>query len=144
MLLENRRLGTFSLVAFPSLVLVIFASIAMLNVETEPESNIKTPGDALWWAVATVTTIGYGDKFPVTAEGRIIAAFVMVAGVGLFGTFTGCVASFVLKGKNEESAASMELLKELKLMREKLEAVEQRLSNGGAKLPAQFGSAARP
>ena len=56
------------------MLLVIFSSIAILNVETAPESNIKTAEDAIWWAFVTITTVGYGDKFPVTTEGRIIAA----------------------------------------------------------------------
>lgn len=62
-------------------------------METAPESNIKTAEDAIWWAFVTITTVGYGDRFPVTTEGRIIAALLMTAGVGLFGTFTGFIAS---------------------------------------------------
>ena len=62
--------------------MVIFSSIAILNLENEPESNIKTASDALWWSFVTITTVGYGDKFPITYEGRIVAAFLMTAGVG--------------------------------------------------------------
>lgn len=57
--------------------------------------------NALWWAYVTITTVGYGDKFPVTTEGRLIASILMTAGVGLFGTFTAYVASwFVIDNKN--------------------------------------------
>jgi voltage-gated potassium channel len=84
-----------------AILMVIFSSIAILQVENVPNSNIKTAEDALWWSYVTVTTVGYGDKFPVTLEGRIIAGFLMTTGVGLFGTFTGFVASwFVGEKKN--------------------------------------------
>ena len=88
--------------------MVIFSAIAILQVETDPNSNIKTAEDAIWWAYVTITTVGYGDKFPVTTEGRIIAAALMTVGVGLFGTFTGFIASFFLGDKKEESTNSEE------------------------------------
>jgi voltage-gated potassium channel len=94
---RNRTRGTFAAVTSLSILLVIFSSIAILNVETDPSSNIKTAEDALWWAFVTITTVGYGDRYPVTTEGRIIAAILMVAGVGLFGTFTGFVASWFMQ-----------------------------------------------
>ena len=77
--------------------MVIFSSIAILQVETDPNSNIKTAEDAIWWAYVTITTVGYGDKFPVTTEGRIIAAVLMTVGVGLFGTFTAFLASWFVE-----------------------------------------------
>jgi voltage-gated potassium channel len=96
---KNRKQGTFSAVAIISVLLIIFSSIAILNVENQPESNIKTAEDAIWWAFVTITTVGYGDKFPITTEGRVIAAMLMTAGVGLFGTFTGFVASWFMEEK---------------------------------------------
>lgn len=96
---KNRKQGTFSAVAIISILLIIFSSIAILNVENDPESNIKTAEDALWWSFVTITTVGYGDKFPITTEGRLIAAILMIAGVGLFGTFTGFVASWFMEEK---------------------------------------------
>ncbi|MDX2322088.1 MAG: potassium channel family protein, partial [Moritella sp.] len=61
-------------------------------------SNINTGIDALWWAFVTITTVGYGDYYPVTTGGRIIAALLMTAGVGLFGTFTGFISSWFVDG----------------------------------------------
>lgn len=90
----NKAQGTFTSMAVISILLVIFSAIGILQVETDPNSNIKTAEDAIWWAYVTITTVGYGDKFPVTTEGRIIAAILMTAGVGLFGTFTAFVASW--------------------------------------------------
>ena len=90
-------------VAVITVLIVIFSSISILTVEIAPESNIKTAEDAIWWTIVTVTTVGYGDKFPVTTEGRLIGVLVMIAGVGLFGTYTGYIASlFVSEQKKED------------------------------------------
>jgi voltage-gated potassium channel len=99
---KSRIKGTFATVAMVAVLMVIFASISILQVETDPNSNIKTAEDAIWWSFVTVTTVGYGDKFPVTTEGRIIAAFLMVTGVGLFGTFTGFLAAWFMGDKKKE------------------------------------------
>jgi voltage-gated potassium channel len=99
----NKAQGTFASVAILAILLIIFSSIAILQVENAPNSNIQTAEDAIWWAYVTITTVGYGDKFPVTTEGRIIASFLMTAGVGLFGTFTAYIASlFVSDNKTEK------------------------------------------
>ncbi|XDF76862.1 ion transporter [Aliivibrio fischeri] len=100
---RNRTQGTFSLVSAVSIILVIFGSIAVLQLEQGVEgANIQNATDALWWAFVTITTVGYGDFYPITFEGRIIAAILMTAGVGLFGTFTGFVASWFLEESEED------------------------------------------
>ena len=81
---------------FASVLLVISTSIAILSVEKSPEANIRTPGDAIWWSLVTITTIGYGDRYAVTAEGRLVAALLMLSGVGLFGIVSGFVATWFL------------------------------------------------
>lgn len=101
----NKARGALTSVTVIAILLVIFSAIGILQVETDPHSNIKTAEDAIWWAYVTITTVGYGDRFPVTTEGRVIAAVLMTAGVGLFGTFTAYVASlFVQNEANAESA----------------------------------------
>jgi len=121
-LFKNRAKGTFAVVAMISLVMVIFSSIAILNVENTPESNIKSPSDALWWAFATITTVGYGDRFPVTHEGRVIAALLMTAGVGLFGTFTAYVASFFMEAEHEKEQSETAILtQEVRLLKTQVE-----------------------
>ena len=143
-LFENRARGTFGTVLLVTLMLVIFSSIAILNVETVPEANIKTDGDALWWAASTITTAGYGDKYPVTPEGRIIGVILMTAGVGFFGTLTAYIASvFLNPGKTKDTSES-ELAKELRLIRERIESLETRLRKDEAHLPAQFGKPPEP
>ncbi len=101
---KNKVEGTFTSVTILAVLLIIFSSIAILQVENNPNGNIKTAEDAVWWAYVTITTVGYGDKYPVTTEGRIIASLLMTAGVGLFGTFTAYIASiFVSENKKEEN-----------------------------------------
>jgi voltage-gated potassium channel len=143
-LFENRAKGTLSTVILITVTLLIFSAIAILNVETVPEANIKTAGDALWWAMATVTTAGYGDKFPVTSEGRIIGVFLMIAGVGFFGTLTAYIASVFLNPGKTSDASETELAKELRLLRERIEGVETKLHKIHAELPAQFGKPPEP
>ncbi|MEZ8193998.1 ion transporter [Vibrio cortegadensis] len=100
---KNKMQGTFSLVSVVSIILVIFGAIAILQLEKGvAESNIQSASDALWWAFVTITTVGYGDFYPVTNEGRVIAAILMTAGVGLFGTFTGFVASWFLEEDEDD------------------------------------------
>lgn len=94
--------GTFSTVAIFAVLMILFSSIAILQVEDDPNSNIKTAEDALWWAYVTITTVGYGDKYPVTTEGRLIAVALMTTGVGLFGTFTGYIASWFVEERTED------------------------------------------
>ncbi|VBB47106.1 Ion channel [uncultured Paludibacter sp.] len=101
---KNKAEGAFTSATILAVLLIIFSSIAILQVENAPTSNIKTAEDAIWWSYVTITTVGYGDKFPVTTEGRIIAMFLMTAGVGLFGTFTAYIASiFVSDNKKEKT-----------------------------------------
>jgi voltage-gated potassium channel len=109
-ILRKRAESAFLAAALVALLLIVFCSIAILNFETAPESNIKTAEDAIWWAFATVTTVGYGDRFPVTSEGRFIATILMCSGVGLFGTFSGFLAAwFIGPSESLESKISDEL-----------------------------------
>lgn len=100
---KSKAQGAFTTVVMLAFLLVIFASISILQFETAPNSNIKTAEDAIWWSYVTITTVGYGDKFPVTTEGRIVGVVLMTAGVGLFGTFTGFVSSWFLSDKEKST-----------------------------------------
>jgi voltage-gated potassium channel len=98
---KRRTQGALTAAAVIAVLMVIFSSIAILQVEDDLNSNIKTAEDAIWWSYVTITTVGYGDRFPVTTEGRIIAALLMTVGVGLFGTFTAFLASWFV-GENKK------------------------------------------
>jgi voltage-gated potassium channel len=94
--IRRRVQSAFLTASLVALLLIIFCSIAILNFETAVRSNIKTAEDAIWWSVTTITTVGYGDHYPVTSEGRIVAAILMCSGVGLFGTFSGFLAAWLI------------------------------------------------
>jgi voltage-gated potassium channel len=66
-------------------------------------SNIKNFGDGLWWAITTVTTVGYGDRYPTTTEGRLIAIALMIMGISLMGVITASVAAWFVKMGQEDS-----------------------------------------
>jgi voltage-gated potassium channel len=95
----NKAKGALASVFVLAILILISSSIAILQVETDANSNIKTAEDALWWSYTTITTVGYGDKFPVTSEGRLIAVILMTFGVGMFGTFTAYIAALFVKPK---------------------------------------------
>ena len=128
-LLRERKITSLAAATTVSLVLVIFAAIGVLQFETTaPGSNIKTAGDAFWWAFATVTTVGYGDKFPVSTEGRIVACIVMAIGVGLFGSFTGFIASlFVEPELAQDESAHERVLREMRSLDAKISSLDAKL-----------------
>lgn len=134
--LTHRAQSAFSAAALVSVLFVIFGSIAILQFEEHADANIRTPGDALWWSFVTITTVGYGDKYPITTEGRVVAAVLMVAGVGLFGTFTGFVAAWFLEEDDEQEVG------ELAQLREELAEIRQLVQKLAAREDdAQFVSA---
>ena len=95
--LDNRgQYATFITILAAGMVLCV-ASILVLQFESRsPDANIKTGGDALWWAVVTITTVGYGDYFPVTTLGRLTGVSVMFAGVGIIGALASILASLLV------------------------------------------------
>jgi voltage-gated potassium channel len=97
--------------------------VAILSAERgNPDANITTAVDALWWSYVTMTTVGYGDFYPVSTEGRLIAAVLMMAGVGLFGTFTGFVTSWFIEDTEEDQTeALIAIQKELTFLRKQME-----------------------
>ncbi|MGY2082941.1 potassium channel family protein [Blastococcus sp. SYSU DS0539] len=79
-------------------LLMFVAALAVLDAERgHPDANVDGFGEALWWAFATVTTVGYGDRYPVTAEGRVIAAGLMLTGIALLGVITATFASWLVE-----------------------------------------------
>jgi voltage-gated potassium channel len=74
------------------------ASLAVLDAERNaPDASITTFGEAVWWTLTTISTVGYGDRYPVTFEGRIVAAALMVAGIALLGVVTASIASWFVE-----------------------------------------------
>ena len=101
--LKSRAESTLLTIIFLTIVVLECAGIFILVTErNNANANIKTASDALWWAYVTVTTVGYGDKFPVTNSGRIVGVLLLTLGVGLFGVLTGYLANAFLKPKSAE------------------------------------------
>ena len=87
------------------MVILIIEAGGFLVLQAEraaPSANILTAGDAIWWAYVTITTVGYGDRFPVTTEGRLVGIMVMTTGVAVFATFAGLISSKLLASPAKE------------------------------------------
>jgi len=112
--------------------LFIGAWLVLLFEERAKGSNIHDYPDALWWAIVTVTTVGYGDRYPVTEGGRIVAAVLMLVGIGLIGVLTATVASVFVKehtdaNKEEFKKGHADLGQQLSVISDRLADVEHRL-----------------
>ena len=80
-------------------------ALAVLDAEsTSSEASITTLRDALWWSLATITTVGYGDKYPITVEGQLLAGVLMVTGISLFSAVAGVIASWILEEKRSSGS----------------------------------------
>ena len=93
----KRSQSAFLAAVASGFVLIVSSSIAVMQFERAPNSNIRTGADAMWWAITTMSTVGYGDFYPVTTEGRIVAVCLMVGGVVIFGTFSALVTAWFLE-----------------------------------------------
>ena len=96
---QNRGQYAAFITIFSAFLVLVVSSILVLVFESRApagEANIVTGGDALWWAIVTITTVGYGDFFPVTALGRLTGVFVMFAGVGIIGALASILASILV------------------------------------------------
>ncbi|MEJ8280677.1 potassium channel family protein [Pseudonocardia spirodelae] len=118
------------------------AALGVYEAERDaPDATITTFGDALWWVLTTITTVGYGDRYPVTLEGRLVAAGLMLAGIAVLGTVTATIASWFTeqieqsraRAAREERAAApgapdpqtwVELLTEMRRLRARLDELE--------------------
>jgi voltage-gated potassium channel len=94
---------------------VVSASVMVLSAERDASgSNIRSFGDAVWWSCTTITTVGYGDHFPVTAPGRAIAVVLMITGIALLGVVTAAVAAWLIRTDAADEQDSVALLREIR------------------------------
>jgi voltage-gated potassium channel len=119
--LSRRLFGRrkFHYTAIVAVAVVFMGALGVFIFESESNRAIGSFGDALWWAVVTATTVGYGDVSPVTVEGRLIAVVLMLTGIGVIGVFTATVASAFFEEEKES---------ELAVMAARLESIEQKLN----------------
>lgn len=124
-------------VAGGSVLLAYVAALAVLDAERgHPDANITTVSDALWWAAATMTTVGYGDRFPVTGTGRLVAGGLMLGGIALLGTVTATLASWLTDKVTEQTDATLgaqldDLHREVIALRETLDRLTPEVPDRG-------------
>ncbi len=99
-LLRNRAGSALLSLLLMGILVLEFGSLWMLALEeSAPGANITTASDSIWYTIVTISTVGYGDRYPVTNEGRILGTVIIIIGVGIFGTFTGYLANLFLAPK---------------------------------------------
>ncbi|MFY9636240.1 MAG: ion channel [Cellulosimicrobium cellulans] len=110
---ETLRGRVVTYVAGSAALLVFVGALAVLDVEqSAPDAKILTFGDAVWWAVTTITTVGYGDMYPVTPIGRMVAAALMMSGIAVLGVVTASIASWLVQRVEESTEAAAESAEE--------------------------------
>ena len=102
--LSNNRAASalYILVLMVILIIEVGSFMVLQQERADPAANITTAGDAIWWAYVTITTVGYGDQFPVTGGGRMVGIMVMTTGVAVFATFAGLISSKLLSSPAKE------------------------------------------
>ena len=117
---KDRADTALFILLFVTILMLEFGSLGMLAIESQSSvSNITTAPDALWYMVVTLSTVGYGDQYPVTTPGRVLGAFVILTGVGIFGTLTGYLANFFLAPQKKKKSGD-----ELSDIRSQLDAIK--------------------
>ena len=103
-LIRDRASSALYVLLLMGILVLQFGSLTMLAIEQHADgANITTASDALWYTIVTISTVGYGDQYPVTNLGRLCAVVIIVVGVGIFGTFTGYLATVFLSPKNTDA-----------------------------------------
>lgn len=123
--------GRIAIYVTGSTTLLIFcASLAVLDAERHRGgANITTFGTALWWAAVTVTTVGYGDHFPITGEGRLVAVGLMIGGIALLGTVTAAIATWLISRVREQDEAVEAVTRaDLRILADKIDALHEQLA----------------
>lgn len=138
--LNNRSQYAAFVTIFLTILVLTVASVLVLQFEsTSPEANITTGWDSLWYSIVTITTVGYGDYYPVTFWGRVTAMFIMFAGVGIIGALASILASFLVGSSSSLAedddplaAPTLSVQEELVAVKEELALMRQMLEQLGA------------
>jgi voltage-gated potassium channel len=136
--LDQRRAQTtvYGTVIVAALTFVITSTLVLYFESASPEANILTSEEAIWWAFVTITTVGYGDYFPVTDGGRITASVLMIVGVGIFTVVTSYLAKYFISRRGGERE-EMDQNEELQAIREELVKLSAQLQTDNGQTTAQ-------
>ena len=127
-LFRNRKETTLaSIILLLVLLLTIGAGTILLLEHKQPGANITTGHDALWWAFVTISTVGYGDHYPVTNSGKLVASLVIICGVGVFGMISGLVTSLITEPTDLQNQKLENKDKKLDLILEQQRQILERL-----------------
>ena len=128
------RTGVVYTLAITIVAILAIAGAVTLLENDQGQSNTQIDGfaTALWWAIVTVTTVGYGDITPVTLGGRALGVILMIGGIGIFGIFTASVAALFVEGNDDTDPALATIGEELRALRLQITALEQRLADPDA------------
>ncbi|MGI2118850.1 ion transporter [Shewanella oncorhynchi] len=143
-LVKQRKQATLASLLVAMVTILTLASVIMLIVESGTEgANIQTAEQAIWWALVTISTVGYGDYYPVSTAGHIIGGVVIVSGVSFFGVISGYMASvFVAPDESErqerQDAHKAEIKSELELALARMEENQQKIEQNQAQMLAQI------
>jgi hypothetical protein len=146
--LANRSKYAAFITIVSAMTVITVASVLMVQAESKVSgANITTGGDAVWWGIVTITTVGYGDEYPITPMGRVIAVFVMFAGVGIIGALASILASVLIPTPEDPAGSAAEtagLKDELAAVRGELAAIRELLGarEPGGRAPEPGGGAA--
>ncbi|WP_338091525.1 potassium channel family protein [Photobacterium halotolerans] len=135
-ILDYRREATIATIVLLLTVLVTVGSSLILIIEShDPNANIQSADDAIWWVFVTISTVGYGDHYPVTTLGKILATVIITCGVGLFGMVAGLISSFVSDPDRHKPSARHhdqkhweKILDNQELLLKRIDDLEQRLA----------------
>ena len=117
-----------------ALFLVVVCAAFMYVFERNSGGTIDSFGNALWWAFSTITTVGYGDTFPVTIEGRGVAMFLMIVGVSLFGYITANIAAFLVAQDRKSAGTTLDdIASKLERLEHEVRALRQQVTSDGAR-----------
>ena len=130
---SRRAESSLLITALLAILVLGFSSFAILEVEQlSPEANIVSAQDAIWWSLVSVTTVGYGDRFPVTYSGRWVAVLLMTAGIGLFSIITSYLSSLFIAPVDDNGEDN-----EIAQLRTELAEIKQLLQELNGRLPEQ-------
>ena len=127
-LVKDKAGSALVLLLFVAILVLEFGSLWMLRIESEADgANITSASDAVWYTMVTISTVGYGDQYPVSNAGRVLGTIIIIVGVGIFGTLTGFLANLFLSPSKKKAAQADSLASTVSELRELVQRQQETL-----------------